>query len=554
MAGATLQPILNRLNGVPQYHPGSAETFADWTLEAGDIVRLKRKGQNFDTPVMVNTMRWNGQSKSMMEFDGQKERKAVSKVSKQKYGAGGGGLKTSKDLYRLEQNFDDLSGDFTQFVVGPTGIINSALWQGRDHVTAVAGDIEIVEDPTTHTKTMVVKSGGGIKIRRDNVEYGIYDNGNLTAGVIVSKINGGTTRISGKNVIIDGDTTINGTAIANSLEGKSIEAGYVNTQSGIGTEGSIYAYGNIGTDGDLYTGGSKVNLLDATVNETTGIVTITKADGSTINFKKARYDEGWSAANGMMSLPGSSTTETAITIKYPAATVDTQTSITYTMQSAIVDGTDSYVNLNNNSGASVARRNVGNVYTAGWSAAYGKVSLPAASTSVDAISVKTPASSVDGQNTTTFTMQNAVVDGSNSYVNLNNSAGATVARKSVGNVYNSGWSAAYGKVSLPGASTSSAAITVKTPSSGVGGQTTTTYTMQNAVVDGTNSYVNLNNSSGATVARKSVGNVYTAGVNAEAGRYHKVNDSSGRTTFTAYYYNSSGSLESMGSHSWYYRS
>lgn len=287
MAGATLQPILNRLNGVPQYHPGSAETFADWTLEAGDIVRLKRKGQNFDTPVMVNTMRWNGQSKSMMEFDGQKERKAVSKVSKQKYGAGGGGLKTSKDLYRLEQNFDDLSGDFTQFVVGPTGIINSALWQGRDHVTAVAGDIEIVEDPTTHTKTMVVKSGGGIKVRRDNVEYGLYDNGNLTAGVIVNKINGGTTRILGKNVIIDGDTTINGTAIANSLEGKSIEAGYVNAQSGINTEGSIYAYGNIGTDGDLYTGGSKVNLLDASVNTSTNTLTITKADGTTINFRKA---------------------------------------------------------------------------------------------------------------------------------------------------------------------------------------------------------------------------------------------------------------------------
>lgn len=299
MAGATLQPILDRLNSVPQYHPGNADTFADWTLEAGDIVRLKRMGENYDSPVMVNTMRWNGQAKSTLEFDGQKERKAISKVSKQKFGGGGGGIQNSKDLYTLSQNFDELNGDFTQYVVGPDGLIHSGLWQGRESIAAVAGEFDLVEDPTTHVKTMVVKSGGGIKIRRDNVEYGLYDNGNLTAGIIVSKINGGTTRILGKNVVIDGDTTINGSAIASSLEGEDISCSNLSvgvkltaTNASV-TGGMDVGYLEAGTvEADsVEVNGRSVNIVDASVNTSTNTLTITKADGTTINFRKAAGDQ-----------------------------------------------------------------------------------------------------------------------------------------------------------------------------------------------------------------------------------------------------------------------
>lgn len=73
---------------------------------------------------------------------------------------------------------------------GVDTITGSALWTQRNGITGVCGEFDIVTDPVTGAKTLVIKSGGGMKIRRNNVEYGLYDAGNLTAGVMVDTING----------------------------------------------------------------------------------------------------------------------------------------------------------------------------------------------------------------------------------------------------------------------------------------------------------------------------------------------------------------------------
>lgn len=82
-------------------------------------------------------------------------------------------------------------------------IEGSALWNQRDNITGVAGEFDIVEDPVTHVKTIVIKSGGGMKIRRNNVEYGLYDSGNLTGGLLVDKLNDGTVVTTIRGDIID---------------------------------------------------------------------------------------------------------------------------------------------------------------------------------------------------------------------------------------------------------------------------------------------------------------------------------------------------------------
>ena len=88
-------------------------------------------------------------------------------------------------------------------------IEGSALWTQRDNITGFVGEFDIVEDPETHKRTLVIKSGGGMKIRRDNVEYGIYqtpageDSAVLTGGLIVNKINNQTeTQIRGDRVVL----------------------------------------------------------------------------------------------------------------------------------------------------------------------------------------------------------------------------------------------------------------------------------------------------------------------------------------------------------------
>lgn len=559
MAGATLQPILDRLNSVPQYHPGNADTFADWTLEAGDIVRLKRMGENYDSPVMVNTMRWNGQAKSTLEFDGQKERKAISKVSKQKFGGGGGGIQNSKDLYTLSQNFDELNGDFTQYVVGPDGLIHSGLWQGRESIAAVAGEFDLVEDPTTHVKTMVVKSGGGIKIRRDNVEYGLYDNGNLTAGIIVSKINGGTTRILGKNVVIDGDTTINGSAIASSLEGEDIACS--NLSVGVkltATNASVTGGMDVGyleaetVEADsVEVNGRSVNIVDASVNTSTNTLTITKADGTTINFRKAagdQYDQiktltldgTVSSSKKMVAKVTVESSTSGATFDMPDKVVDV--SVPYDAGSASVAGGDGYLNtavITGNYPNKVVKVGVkinltnGKTYNYAWdnttsysnavNTAYADGIASVHPTLIDywsggnvrIISNPSPEEELNrtlGQGAYTW---NGNVASGNIVVSFNGGTtfygtGATYSVDASGR-YNAGWGAAYGKVELPGESTSSSFL-IKTPGSTVDGAAIqTAYAINEPVINGANSYIQVKNSGQQVVAKKDIGGVYTTG-------------------------------------------
>ena len=58
ISGASLNPIYQRLHDAPQYHPLEADTFADWSMEAGDIVTVSRDGKSYDSPVHSSTVTW----------------------------------------------------------------------------------------------------------------------------------------------------------------------------------------------------------------------------------------------------------------------------------------------------------------------------------------------------------------------------------------------------------------------------------------------------------------------------------------------------------------
>lgn len=101
-----------------------------------------------------------------------------------------------------ESNWDSYNGITLQQIDA------SALWQNRNDITGVVGEFEVVG--TGDNRRVVIKSGGGLKIERNNVEYGLYDSGNLDAGVIITKINGGggtTAKITASHIDLDGYTT-----------------------------------------------------------------------------------------------------------------------------------------------------------------------------------------------------------------------------------------------------------------------------------------------------------------------------------------------------------
>lgn len=78
----------------------------------------------------------------------------------------------------------------------------SALWTQRDNITGIVGEFEV--KTVGGVRTLIIKSGGGINIRRNNVEFGLYDEGSLTGGIVVDKINqnSGGQQIEGTRVNI----------------------------------------------------------------------------------------------------------------------------------------------------------------------------------------------------------------------------------------------------------------------------------------------------------------------------------------------------------------
>ena len=112
---ADFQSIYNRLNNGTQFTPLSAQTFGDWSIEAGDIVTVTKDGTSYQTPVMRSGLEWRGASLVTIESTGNKERDALNKLSKQDYlgtGAGSGlhGYYGAKKLGYLALAFEDEFG------------------------------------------------------------------------------------------------------------------------------------------------------------------------------------------------------------------------------------------------------------------------------------------------------------------------------------------------------------------------------------------------------------------------------------------------------------
>ena len=112
MAKANLALILERLNSAPQYHPMSAETFADWSTEAGDIVTVSRNGEDYATPIHSMKMKWAGTPSTVIESEGDKELDPVAKMSAKKYSRGGSSLRNGyyQHLYAIDQYTQMVSG------------------------------------------------------------------------------------------------------------------------------------------------------------------------------------------------------------------------------------------------------------------------------------------------------------------------------------------------------------------------------------------------------------------------------------------------------------
>ena len=256
-----------------------------------------------------------------------------------------------------------ITGDMIN--IGSSGT-ERVLTTAINSIDNVVGEFEIVEDPNTGEKTTRIKSGGGLQIMRDNTAFGVYDDGNLTAGVIVDTINGGTTKISGSKVnitanqmaslgiytdnhydggyiirrinqdeteatitatkiMLDGQVNLNDVLKVNAgnavfskpvIVGNLIGGTTINT-NGIVTVNSLQVK-SAPSDNSIYTfdhstiGGM---IKDASVDNTTNTLTLTKFDGTEITFRKAAsgvIGGAWSSGQGKYNFTVDGVTQDSI--------------------------------------------------------------------------------------------------------------------------------------------------------------------------------------------------------------------------------------------------
>ncbi len=109
VTGASLQPIYNRLNSALRYHPLEANTFADPSLEAGDVVTVVRNGVNYSSPVHKAKVTWRKDTQVQISAGGNEERPSIPKMSGKKYGGGRSGLRNSEYLhYYVEDQYQQM--------------------------------------------------------------------------------------------------------------------------------------------------------------------------------------------------------------------------------------------------------------------------------------------------------------------------------------------------------------------------------------------------------------------------------------------------------------
>lgn len=142
-----------------------------------------------------------------------------------------------------------------------------------DHINISGGkDVQTLAKSMYYdTKTgKLVVTTSGMVARRNRVEYGIFDEGNLTAGVLVTRVNGSTNlKIKADRIDIDGIVTKLASLGVTTLSLKTtlLNAGSA-TITGQLTAGSGTISGGLSVTGNVYAGTLSVGIHDASWKST----------------------------------------------------------------------------------------------------------------------------------------------------------------------------------------------------------------------------------------------------------------------------------------------
>ena len=88
--------ILEAMSEVGTYSPVAADTFADWTMQAGDVVTIRSGDDAYKTPLYTVNMTWKGSPRVTMESTGDEKPQPIPVFERRRY-AGGRSVARAKE-------------------------------------------------------------------------------------------------------------------------------------------------------------------------------------------------------------------------------------------------------------------------------------------------------------------------------------------------------------------------------------------------------------------------------------------------------------------------
>lgn len=360
---ATEESIYNRLASAPQYHPSNASLFADWNMQAGDVVQIKSDDSVYDVPIYNLKLKWNGASKIDVESTGNPEREPLPALKRREYSSNssnyaaqksyGGGLGSALEkianingiMYAAGLQVDPVSGVLlyasehgSDYALGSSFKVQSdAITQEVTRATAAEGEaytrIQTTADGLSAEVARASDAEGALSARitvnAEGISTKVEKNG------VISAINQSAeaVTINANRINLEGYVTatsfeaeqarltnlMTGQTQATTISTQTLRAGstytaslYVNTEEF--AKRNIYIGGT--TVSGFYLGDTNLNLAHyhaITATENNGVITITQgaaqdtagSDSFNIadtNFYKAAVASAESSGKAAMGL------------------------------------------------------------------------------------------------------------------------------------------------------------------------------------------------------------------------------------------------------------
>lgn len=182
--------LLDRMKSTPSYKPSYANTFGDFSLDPGDILKIQTDGGEELLPVFSQQMTWNGSARTTLSASGNKSREVLPKQERDEYGyrqAVGGQMrgfgqkqKAMEDrLSYAEINIDEdkaLIQLITGRVDGVEGRISSAeiTLNGADGQIGLVGRVETAEGDIKSAEVKIDGLNSEIELKADKITLDGY--------------------------------------------------------------------------------------------------------------------------------------------------------------------------------------------------------------------------------------------------------------------------------------------------------------------------------------------------------------------------------------------